>query len=179
MAGKRFKASIEAFTKKDIKPNLTACFSSNRVLYWLRRSMTFCILTSLKVVNMAAFCCACNKRSATFALKRVMGTRCSGRRPAAITVASTGFAVSVFISITGLETGGLVSVLIGAGVGLLRCSRTSALVSRPLFPVPVIAEGFRVFSWIKRRTEGLNGISSSLCSGVLWTIIVGSEAGLA
>ena len=29
---------------------------------------------------MAAFCCASNNRSATFARKRVMGTRCSGRK---------------------------------------------------------------------------------------------------
>ncbi len=40
--------------------------------------MTLCMSTSLKVVNMAAFCCACNSRSATLARKRVIGTRCSG-----------------------------------------------------------------------------------------------------
>src|SRR5690606_35190092 len=42
-----------ALVKKDIKPRLVLCFSLKSSLYFFRRSITGCILTSLKVVNMA------------------------------------------------------------------------------------------------------------------------------
>ena len=121
MAGKRFKASIEAFTKNDIKPSLAACFCSNRVLYWLRRSMTFCILTSLKVVNIAAFCWACNSRSATFALRRVIATRCSGRRFDVTGVGSIGRdAIFCVTTVAVCVATAVFCFFTGAGVCLLR-----------------------------------------------------------
>ena len=49
------------------------------VLIALRSSMTGCMLTSLKVVRIAAVDCDCTSRSATRARRRDIGTRCSGR----------------------------------------------------------------------------------------------------
>src|SRR5205823_12671314 len=83
-------ACTTAFTKNDMKPSFTPWFFSNFSLYRLRRSMTACILTSLKVVRIAAVDCDCTRRSATRWRKRDIGTRCSGRAPAADGFASDG-----------------------------------------------------------------------------------------
>src|SRR3990167_2480839 len=70
-----------ALTKNAEKPSLMPCFFSNASLYLLRRSITGCMFTSLKVVRIAAFCCDCSRRSAMRWRMRVIATRCSGRLP--------------------------------------------------------------------------------------------------
>ena len=75
-----------------MKPSFTPCSFSNLSLYRLRRSITACILTSLNVVRMALSCCDCNKRSATRARKRLMGTRCSGRPSSDCVMGTVGLA---------------------------------------------------------------------------------------
>jgi hypothetical protein len=57
-------ACVQAFTKNDMKPSFTPCFFSNPSLYFLRRSMTAVMSTSLKVVSMAAVFCASFRRLA-------------------------------------------------------------------------------------------------------------------
>jgi hypothetical protein len=44
---------------------LTPCLASNSALKRWRNSFTGCMFTSLKVVSMAAVCCAATRRSAT------------------------------------------------------------------------------------------------------------------
>src|SRR5262245_58228193 len=94
------------------------------------------MLTSLKVVRMAAVDCDWMRRSATRWRRRVMGTRCSAREPA------------------GMET--------GAGAGLVAAGdwlpadagtdveaaplTTSAFVTRPSRPVPCTVEVSTPFS---------------------------------
>src|SRR5260363_72043 len=83
-----FSAYTAAFTKKDINPRRTPCAFSNFSLYFARRSMTGCILTSLKVVRIAFVRCDSSKRSAMRARKRDIGTRCSGRSVFHLSVSS-------------------------------------------------------------------------------------------
>ena len=74
------------------------------------------MLTSLKVVRMAFSCWEANKRSATRARRRLIGTRCSGRLP------------------EGSGAAGAVDTLVCAAAGLAFC--TSSFKTRPSRPDP-------------------------------------------
>src|SRR5690606_3839676 len=108
-----------------MKPSLTPCSFSKESLYFLRRSMTACMLTSLKVVRMAFSVWDWIRRSATRAGRRLMGTRCSGR-PSRLT--GTGAAGAADAA--------------GACVAF----RASPLVTRPPRPVPSTVAGSMPFS---------------------------------
>src|SRR3954470_776535 len=85
------------------------------------------MLTSLKVVRMAAVDCDCTRRSAMRARRRDIGTRCSVRLPAGSWIAGlAGFAA--------------------AGAGLAPADTTSPLVTRPSRPVPGKLAGEAPFS---------------------------------
>src|SRR5215831_9699868 len=124
-----FSACTAALTKNDMKPSFTPCSFSKRSWYFLRRSITGCMFTSLNVVRMAAFDCDCSRRSAMRARRRDMGTRCSGRPP------------RTWSTLTG--AGGWGS---GARASGALASITSALVTRPPLPVPAIAAVSTPFS---------------------------------
>src|SRR5690606_39948050 len=94
-AGHSFKAVVTALVKKDIKPNPTPCFSLKISLYLARRSMIGCMLTSLKVVNIAVSFFTLTKRLAMVLRKEVIFSRRSLRVPA--TAGATG-AVAGFAS---------------------------------------------------------------------------------
>ena len=79
--GNFFSACTEALTKNDMKPSRTPCSFSKRSWYFLRSSITGCMLTSLNVVRIAAVDCDWSRRSATRWRSRDIGTRCSGRSP--------------------------------------------------------------------------------------------------
>src|SRR6266704_2076022 len=66
-----FNACTAALTKKDMKPRRTPCSFSKRSWYFFLRSTTGCILTSLKVVRIAAVDCDCTRRSAMRARSRL------------------------------------------------------------------------------------------------------------
>ena len=76
-AGISFSAWVQAFTKKPMKPSFTPCFFSNRSLYWLRRLISGCMSTSLKVVSMAAVFWASFRRRAMVWRSLVILTRSS------------------------------------------------------------------------------------------------------
>src|SRR5438045_2093244 len=88
--------------------------------------MTGAMLTSLKVVRMAAVDCDCTRRSATRARRRDIGTRCSVRLPVGIWIAGAGFAA--------------------AGAGAEPADIMSPLVTRPSRPLPAICEVSTPFS---------------------------------
>jgi hypothetical protein len=56
--GKARSAAAHALTKKLMNPRPTPCLSANGSLYCLRVSITAVMSTSLKVVSIAAVCCA-------------------------------------------------------------------------------------------------------------------------
>ena len=76
-AGMSFSAWITALVKKPMKPSFTPCFFSNTSLYWLRRSITALMSTSLNVVSMAAVFCASFRRRAMVWRSFVIFTRSS------------------------------------------------------------------------------------------------------
>ena len=61
-AGNAFSASIAALMKNDMKPSATPCLVLNVSLYRVRSSMTRVMSASLKVVRIAAVCCASTRR---------------------------------------------------------------------------------------------------------------------
>ena len=127
--GNFFSACTAALTKKDMKPSFTPCSFSKRSLYFARISITGAMLTSLKVVRMAAVDCDCTRRSAMRARRRDIGTRCSGR-PARMASILTG-------------AGGCASAALGsrgAAADARPAPSTSALVTRPSRPVPAMAD---------------------------------------
>src|SRR5450759_898699 len=146
-------ASTAALTKNDEKPSLTPCFFSNASLYRLRRSITGCILTSLKVVRIAAFCCDCSRRSAMRWRMRVIATRCSGRLPDG---AMAGTACPPSPPPSPIE---------GEGADLTGCFAfsTSSLVTRPLGPLPCKLLASTSFSRASLRTEGGTAELTAAC----------------
>ncbi len=62
--GKARSAEAQALTKKLMKPRLTPCLSAKGSLYCLRVFITAVMSTSLKVVSIAAVCCASTRRDA-------------------------------------------------------------------------------------------------------------------
>ena len=142
--GNFLRACTAALTKKLMKPSFTPCSFSKRSCMRLRMSMTGAMLISLKVVRMALVDCDCNKRSATRARRRVIGTRCSGRSPRLT---------------DGAETWG--SALVGTPVGITdavdcAAARTSPLVTRPSLPEPVTEPVAILLSAINFAAEGIN-----------------------
>src|SRR4051794_41947644 len=73
--GNALTASIVALTKNDMKPSPTPCFFWNDSLYFARRSITRDMSASLKVVRIAAVCCASTRRWAIFWRMPVMRWR--------------------------------------------------------------------------------------------------------
>ena len=146
-AGKRFRASVAALTKNDMKPKrVPLCVFSNKSLYCLRNSIIGFILTSLYVVNMAAFCCASTRRLAIVARKRVIGTRFSTRSPAATLTLTAGAAGAG-------AAGAAVAAAAGCAPEFMKFC-TSSLVMPPFFPVPGILEASRPCSSINLRAAG-------------------------
>src|SRR3990167_4943138 len=144
--GKRFKASTTALVKKDIKPKRTPCFFSKLSLYCARNSITAFKLTSLKVVNMAAVCCDCTKRSAILARKRSIGTRRSSRSPATAGAVST-------VALSDAIFAGDDALAVFSRVDSINAI-TSSLVKRPSLPVPAICSLLNSFSDRTSRTAG-------------------------
>ena len=102
---------------------------------------------------MALVDCDCNRRSATRARSRLMGTRCSGRSP------RSGLA-------TGADTWG--SALVGTPVGITEAvdctppataASTSPLVTRPSLPVPATA---LTDKWLSASSLAAAGMATSL-----------------
>ena len=73
-AGNARSASTAAFTKKDMKPSFTPCFARNASPCCSRSASTRAMSTSLKVVRIAAVCCASTSRRATVRRSGVIGT---------------------------------------------------------------------------------------------------------
>src|SRR5690348_8067885 len=86
-------AATAALTKNDIKPSLTPCSFSNLSLWRARKSMMACILTSLKVVRMAAVDWDWTRRSAMRARSRDIVSLRSERSPAGAGAGETGVGV--------------------------------------------------------------------------------------
>ena len=82
--GWRCSAFAAALAKKLMKPSLTPLAFSNDSPSSLRIAMTLPRLTSLNEVSIAIEFFDCIRRSAMRARMRVIGTRSSGRAPAAL-----------------------------------------------------------------------------------------------
>src|SRR5690606_2943179 len=81
-AGHSFNAVVTALVKNDIKPRPIPCFSLKVSLYLARRSMIGCMLTSLKVVNIAVSFLTATKRLAIVLRNELIFSRRSTRSPA-------------------------------------------------------------------------------------------------
>src|SRR6185437_12245619 len=103
------------------------------------------MLTSLKVVRMAAVDCDCTRRSATRWRSRDIGTRCSVRDPDGIWIEGAGrggaFAAGACVPVE--ATG---EIVVPTEAGAAGAARTSALVTRPSRPVPGTAAVSTPFS---------------------------------
>src|SRR5688572_28374381 len=121
------------------------------------------MLTSLKVVRIAAVDCDWMRRSATRWRRRVMGTRCSEREPVGIeTGADADFAAA------------------GAAAAGEPAPRTSPLVTRPSRPVPWTAEVSRPFSAAILAAEGEAAGAAGAFTGADWApAFAGVTAGAA
>ena len=159
-----FKACTAALTKKLMKPSLMPCSFSNRSWNFLRISMTGAILISLKVVRMAFVACDCNKRSATRARKRLMGTRCSGRSPRPMLAGADTCGKAVCGTPVGITA---------AGTGVCKACNTSPLVTRPSLPVPVTEPLANWLSAINLAAAGIN--TSALLAAGIATAAGGAE----
>ncbi|MNX82709.1 hypothetical protein D3C86_1144460 [compost metagenome] len=137
MTGNCLRASVTAATKKLMKPSLMPYFLTNWSWYFLRRSITGFMLTSLKVVSSAAVFWTSLRRWAMRARMRVMGTRWLGRRPAGTATGAAGTT---------------------AALGASTWAITSPLVTRPSLPVPAIAWALTPVSATILRTAGLSSV---------------------
>ena len=155
--GNFFKAWTAALTKKLIKPNLTPCSFSKRSCIRLRISMTGAILISLNVVKIALVDCDCNKRSATRARKRVIGTRCSGRSPR-----FTAGPLTAGNALVGTPVG-----ITAAAAGLATADKTSPLVTRPSLPEPATDPAAMLLSAINLAAAGIATPALLLEAGAL------------
>jgi hypothetical protein len=107
-----------------MKPSFTPCFFSNKSLYFVRRSMTAFMSTSLKVVSMAAVFCASFSRRAMVWRRRVIFTRSSR----ASSPAEDGARAAA----------GAAGAACGAEIPLAKASSTSPFRTWPRLPVPSI-----------------------------------------
>ncbi len=121
---------------------------------------------SLKVVRIAAVCCASTSRWAIFWRMPLIRWRVSrGRaREGGATTADAGLGVGcggVGVGAAGARSG---------AAGVARWARTSPLVIRPLRPVPSILVGSRCSSATKRRTAGERSVPAPPfdCAAVGW-----------
>src|SRR6266581_4127843 len=148
-------ACTEALTKKDMKPRRTPCSFSKRSWYFLRSSMTGCMLTSLNVVRIAAVDCDCTRRSAMRTRKRLIGTRCSGRFPRICSrlTGALGWGKEGFAATGASSAGGLVA------------PSTSPFVTRPPRPLPAIEPVSMPFSSESFRAEGMAGAADATGAG--------------
>src|SRR5574340_680742 len=118
------------------------------------------MLTSLKVVRIAADDCDSTSRSAIRARSRDMGTRCSGRAPCAGTGTGGIGALARGSEITGGD-GSVIVFAAGAALAAadavarepIACT-TSPLVMRPPRPVPATLVGSIPCSTIILRADG-------------------------
>ena len=132
------------------------------------------MLTSLNVVRMAAVDCDCSRRSATRWRRRDIGTRCSGRDPAATGTETTGGATGAGALATGAAAVWPASARASMAV------MTSPFVTRPPRPVPSTLEGWTPWSAIILRAAGITvtlapgvaaacGAGAGGATGLVWT----------
>src|SRR5438477_1209624 len=107
------------------------------------------MLTSLKVVRMAAVDCDCTSRSAMRWRSRDIGTRCSVRSPVGIWMGSGGALDDWAPACAGATAAALAVGFArpgGAGISPVRVPMTSPFVTRPSRPVPAIVAVSMPFS---------------------------------
>jgi len=135
-----------------MKPRRTPCSFSNFSRYFLRNSMTGAMLTSLKVVRMAAMDCDCTRRSAMRARRRDIGTRCSGRSASTASMLTAVGWVNAGFTAT---AAGATCVTGLAGATAAPAPSASPLVIRPPRPVPSMEAGSIPFSSMILRAAGM------------------------
>src|SRR5438552_1773833 len=133
-----FSASTDALTKNDISPSLTPFFFVNSSCALPRNSCTALMSHSLNVVRIAAVCCAITSCCAILQRNGDIFLRMT--RPSAFAEATADKSASPRSS---------------------TAANTSALVRRPLLPVPGIFSGSSFSSSTMCRTAGERGFSSS------------------
>ena len=138
--GTALSAFTHALTKNDIKPSLTPFFFVNSSCDLLRNSCTALMSHSLKVVRIAAVCCAITSCCAI--LRRSGDIFFRTNRPSA--EGSTSRA----------------SIFSPALPRSCTAASTSAFVRRPPLPVPGIFSGPSSSSSTIRRTAGERGFSA-------------------
>ena len=150
---------MAAFTKKDMKPSLMPCCLTNRSWCRSRSASTLDMSTSLKVVRIAAACCASTSRRATVLRSGDIGTTRS-RAPSAIGAGRIAGGASI-----GAGDGA------GAGAGAWpavalprRASRPASRI-RPPRPLPLTSSTARPLSASARRADGAarTGASAAGC----------------
>src|SRR5690554_7095930 len=137
-AGHSCRAMQAALVKKDIKPKLVLCFSLNNSLYFLRRSITGCILTSLKVVNIAVSFFTLTKRLAMVLRREVIFSLLVSLDPPTLGASASFVLAASFWA--GLAAAGAASFSTFLAVS------ASSLVILPSLPVPFIVAGSIPFS---------------------------------
>ena len=136
--------------KNDMKPSLTPCFLVNASCIFARRAMTPLMSHSLKVVRMAAVCCAMTSWAAILRRRGVSFLRVV--RPASARLGDRrGGGGAAFPARPAAGAAGRFSTK----------PSTSPLVARPPLPVPVISAGETCSSSINRRTAGESGRSAA------------------
>ncbi|OIQ68793.1 hypothetical protein GALL_496100 [mine drainage metagenome] len=153
--GNFFSACTAALTKKLMKPSLTPYSFSKRSCIRLRMSISAAILISLKVVKMALVDCDCNKRSATRARRRLIGTRCSSLPVKASARGLAGVDTWGKKWVEGLSTVALSATTLGASAKPATAARTSPLVTRPSLPVPVTEPAASLLSAMSLAAAGM------------------------
>ncbi len=139
-SGKDCSAAAVALTKKPMKPRPMPCFFSNSSLYCLRRSITAPMSHSLKVVSMAAVCCACTRRCAMRWRSGVIFSRVLGEGRLGAVLRASGRA---------------------RGVLLWRNAKTSSSRMRPPAPVPRTCDRSMPFSSASLRARGVARTSAA------------------
>src|SRR5213083_460734 len=140
-------AAMQARAKNDMKPSPMPCCFWKRSLCSARSAITALMSSSLKVVRMAAVCCAWTRRSA---IRRRIGL--SGTRSSPSARAADGFGAAG----TSIRTGRALRS---------RYASTSSLVSRPPLPEAGTRVGSRSCSARRRRTAGLSGPTPRAATG--------------
>src|SRR5438552_2522846 len=140
-------AAMQARAKNDMKPSPMPCCFWKRSLCSARSAITALMSSSLKVVRMAAVCCAWTRRSA---IRRRIGL--SGTRSSPSARAADGFGAAG----TSIRTGRALRS---------RYASTSSLVSRPPLPEAGTSVGSRSCSARRRRTAGLSGPTARAATG--------------
>src|SRR5256886_13517206 len=140
-------AAMQARAKNDMKPSPMPCCFWKRSLCSARSAITALMSSSLKVVRMAAVCCAWTRRSAIRRRIGLGGTRSSPWARAADGCGAAG---------TSIRTGRALRS---------RYASTSSLVSRPPLPEAGTRVGSRSCSARRRRTAGLSGPTPRAATG--------------